>query len=82
MVQVQGLSLDPVSVSEVDLAIYDTAPGNPNKRGVRISIRGRVEMKLCFSVERSDAIDPFATGRHVTWRVAYTSLGFPKNNTL
>lgn len=50
-------------LSEVDVSAYDTAPADVGKRGVRLSIRGGVAASLCFSVEKTGAINPFTTGR-------------------
>ncbi|CAM9592560.1 unnamed protein product, partial [Sphacelaria rigidula] len=62
---VRGLRLGPVSLSEVDASVYDTAPADPSKRGVRLTIRGGVTSSLSFSVENGGAVNPFTTGRVV-----------------
>ncbi|CAM9609456.1 unnamed protein product, partial [Scytosiphon promiscuus] len=62
---VRGFRLGPVFLSEVDASAYTTAPADISKRGIRVSIRGGVATSLCFSVEKSGAINPFATGRVV-----------------
>lgn len=54
-----------MALSEVDVSAYDTEPGDPKKRGVRLTIRGGVKSSLAFSVEASGAINPFSTGRLV-----------------
>ncbi|CAB1112062.1 unnamed protein product [Ectocarpus sp. CCAP 1310/34] len=64
-VQVRGFRLGPVFLAEMDASAYNTAPADPHKRGVRLSIRGGVAASLCFSVEKSGAINPFTTGRVV-----------------
>lgn len=79
MEQVRGLRLGPLCLSEVDVSVYDTAPADLGKRGVRLSIRGGVAVSLGFSVEKSGAINPFATGRWgaslaLSRRLATTSL--------
>ena len=77
--QVRGLRLGPLCLSEVDVSVYDTAPADLGKRGVRLSIRGGVAVSLGFSVEKSGAINPFTTGRWgaslaLPRRLATTSL--------
>ncbi|CAM9765031.1 unnamed protein product, partial [Ectocarpus sp. 8 AP-2014] len=62
---VRGFRLGPVFLAEMDASAYNTAPADPHKRGVRLSIRGGVAASLCFSVEKSGAINPFTTGRVV-----------------
>lgn len=50
------------------MSVYNTAPADLSKRGIRLSIRGGVAASLCFSVEKSGAINPFTTGRYgVVW---------------
>lgn len=67
------------------MSAYDTTPADIDKRGIRLSIRGGVATSLCFSVEKSGAINPFTTGRYDvvsalgpqsgSAHVCYTELG-------